>query len=476
MRLLHPMSCTAVWALLVSACVQPAGRPPELSGAPVCNILDYGAVADDRRADTAALQSAIDSCAGRRGRVIVPPGSFETGMLTLGSDMTLHLDSGALIQLVADIDLYPEIVVPRPDGDADRFRTAFYAPGATNLLITGSGVIDGNGPEFWDTDYYSSGLRRPTRPRPQPVFELSDCRHVSLTGITIRNLPAAAIRFHRCTDTRAADLTIQNDPRSPNTDGIQVRDSSDIVIERVRISTGDDAIVLKSDERAVENIKVRASVLESDDSGIRFGTGSAIGVRNSVFSDIEIRNSRYGIAIFQIDGGRHANNLFENISIRTGSRHVRDFAIFIDIDRRTADRELGEIDSLTFRNISIETDASILIAGNPLAPLGSLTFESIRIGLTDPLVEVGTTGSKPRGNVNIEPQPGSADYSNEPATVVIAHAGKLEISGMSFTDSGVSRPADLLLIAPSEVSLRDVEARSVGSFRATRIETRQKAD
>lgn len=469
---MRQMRYLAVSVILLGACTKPHPPATGLTTHDVCNVVAFGASPDDAVADTAALQAAIDACAGAGGRVVVPAGAFDTGMLTLGSDMILDLNEGAILRLIPDIALFPEIVVPRPGANADRFRTAFYAPGVTGLSIVGTGAIDGNGPDFWDDNYYQSGLRRPTLPRPQPVIEISDCKNVSVTGLTLRNLPAAALRLHRCTDTHVQDLTIWNDPRSPNTDGIQVRDSSNVLIEGVRISTGDDAIVLKSDERIVENVRVRSSVLESDDSGIRFGTGSAVGVRNSVFSDIEIRRSRYGIAIFMIDGGRHDNNLFENISISTGSRHARDYAVFVDIDRRTADRSLGEIDNLTFRNVSVTTDANILIAGSPESSLGTLNLSGVRMKLVSPLIDLERAASKPRGNINIESQAGSVDYSGELATVTIAHVQQLNVDGLVLDDAANSMRADVVLIDAHPSVWKGVESFTEGTPRKMRLNMR----
>ena len=57
------------------------------------NVLDFGAVGDGVTLDTAAIQAAIDACAG--GRVVFPGGHvFRSGRLTLHSDMELRFEAG----------------------------------------------------------------------------------------------------------------------------------------------------------------------------------------------------------------------------------------------------------------------------------------------------------------------------------------------------------------------------------------------
>ncbi|GIX18346.1 MAG: hypothetical protein KatS3mg120_0022 [Erythrobacter sp.] len=309
---------------------------------PVCDIRDHGAASGDGAHDTAAIQAAVDACAGTGGTVLVPAGEWSTGLVRLGSHMVLELAEGAVLALHPDIALFPAVEIAR-DADITPARAALLADGVSGLSITGAGRIEGNGDAFWDKDFYASGLARPTLPRPGPVIELANCRDTHVAGITLANMPAYALRFHRCERVSARGITIRNDPRSPNTDGIQIRDTSNAVISGVDIRTGDDAIVLKSGDRPVDNILVENSYLESDDAALKFGTGSRVGVTNSVFRNLTIAHSRYGIALFMIDGGTHRNNLFEDIAITTGGRHPRQFPIFIDIDRREADRKLGRI-------------------------------------------------------------------------------------------------------------------------------------
>ena len=413
-----------------------------------CPPQDVGGAPYDGGADTGAIQSAIDACEGRGGVVALSPGLWLTGGLRLGSDMTFRLEEGAVLQLIPDIALYPQI--NPPGGRVERYA-ALYAPSAHELTIEGPGRIDGAGPAFWDENFYELGIPRPTLPRPAPVIALAGCADVLVSDLTMENLPGYAISFDYCDSGAVYDVTIRNDLRSPNTDGVQIRNSRNIVIKRADIETGDDAIVLKSNGRAVENVLVEDSRLVSDDGALKFGTGSRYGVKNSTFRNNKILNSRYGVAIFAIDGGVHENNLFENIVIETGGRHRRTYPVFVDVDRREADRAWGGVDGLVFRDIDITTGGASLIAGNPKGVLRNLTLDRISVVRSEAVENLAQSGRKPRGNVTIVAQPDSLDYAREEADIVIAHARNVILNDLSLPACRVDIPREGVKLIDADI-------------------------
>ena len=71
------------------------------------NILDHGAVGDGKRLNTTAIEKAIQACADRGGgRVLFPQGEYLTGTLELLSNVTLHLEEGAVIKGSTNLDDY----------------------------------------------------------------------------------------------------------------------------------------------------------------------------------------------------------------------------------------------------------------------------------------------------------------------------------------------------------------------------------
>ena len=123
---------------------------PEVS-APVIpdyqvKLTDLGAVGDGITLNTEAFAKAIDALSKRGGgKLVVPQGVWHTGPIVLKSNIELNLKSGAVILFAADESLYPIIETSFEGLDTRRLQSPIYAKGATNIAITGKGVIDGNG-------------------------------------------------------------------------------------------------------------------------------------------------------------------------------------------------------------------------------------------------------------------------------------------------------------------------------------------
>jgi Glycosyl hydrolases family 28 len=408
------------------------------------NIRDYGAKGDGKTLDSRAIQSAIDRASEQGGGVIaVPAGRFLCGTLFLKTNIELHLSPGAVLlgsTNLADYDTtHPHLIL---------------AEQADNVAITGTGKIDGQGYCFYDTipAYWTA------KPRPQPWIKFDKCTRVRIHDIQLFDSPSHVLVLDQCDDVVVEGITIKCDPRSPNTDGIDVTDSRNVMIANCYLNAGDDLICLKSHERWVENITVTNCVLVSDDAAIKFGTGSHIGVRNSTFSNITIHGTRYGIALFMLDGGTHEHCLFENITIRNKSRWTNHYPIFVDIHKRKPDSKLGRIKDIQFRGISIQTDGNILVAGQPGYPLEDLTFEDITMTLTG-CTDLTKYGQKPRGNKTLLPIEGLMDYCRTPANFTFAH-----INGLRLDDIVLRKGRKVAACERSAFFIKDVENQDIGKL------------
>ena len=113
------------------------------------SLKDYGAVGTGDALCTEAFAKAIDDLYKKGGgHLIVPRGVWMTGPIVLRSNIDLHLEAGAVIQFAADESLYPIIQTSFEGLDTRRCQSPLSANGATNISITGHGVIDGNG-QYW---------------------------------------------------------------------------------------------------------------------------------------------------------------------------------------------------------------------------------------------------------------------------------------------------------------------------------------
>jgi len=214
----------------------------------IFNVRDYGAKGDRQTKDTEAFQKALDACAlygvtHSNGEVRVPKGNYLLGSVVLGPNTTIRLEPDAYITESPDLADYP-IIKARFEGEmTDCHRSLFYASHADHIAILGPGGI-----------YATSSLCFPSNrnPRAPCVFEPVDCFDVLVENFSLQyDEPASGqhadmwcIHPNFCNKFTARNLTIRS--QLANGDGLDIDSCSDVVIEGCDISTGDDAIALKS--------------------------------------------------------------------------------------------------------------------------------------------------------------------------------------------------------------------------------------
>ncbi len=232
--------------LAALALIAAAALAPQLHAAKTCDVRHFGAKGDGTTKDTAALQKAIDACAGASaaaaGTVKVPAGTYVTGPIELKSNLTFDLESGATLLGSPDRADFAPYTFAGKQTVAPLVRTA----NATNVTLTGGGIIDGNGHLWWEyvRGVKDSGVLGTDHPRPMGLL-LDHSHHITVTHITVQNSG-----FWQIVPYYSDDLHFSYDrvlaPKSPNTDGLDPFSSSNITIDHLYEAEGDDNIAIKS--------------------------------------------------------------------------------------------------------------------------------------------------------------------------------------------------------------------------------------
>ncbi|MEM8524958.1 MAG: glycosyl hydrolase family 28 protein [Bacteroidota bacterium] len=393
------------------------------------NILDYGADDSDKKLSTTAIQKTIDACAANNGgTVLIPSGQFLTGTLQVFSDIEFHLSAGAVLLGSTDLEDYNKM-----------HDQLIWGENLVNFSITGTGKINGQGESFFDKGELQDQNSWRALERPEPWIQFSNSQRIKIKDTQFVNSPAHVLVFDNCSEVFVDGISIRNDLRSPNTDGIDIKGGKDILISNCFIETGDDAICLKANQQSVENMVVTNCILASDDSAIKFGTGSRHRIRNCQFSNINIRDTRYGIALFMNQGGIYENCLFQNIMIETASRHVMEYPIFMDIDKRTSEFDLGKIQNISFKDIRIISRGQILIAGQKDAPIKDIDFDDVSLVLPN-LADPSKVQKKPRGNRKFKKVEGMMDLSGKSANFVFGYVEGLSLNKLKTTTQFDNHP------------------------------------
>ena len=306
---------------------------PSIPGRQV-SIADFGAVGDGVTLCTSAFEQAIASLDGKGGGIVnVPAGIWLTGPIGLRSHIELRLDRDAVIVFSTDQDLYPIIDTNFEGLDVRRCLSPIHAEGATDIAITGEGIIDGNGDawrevkrrkvgdDLWKSIlkkggvladdgsvwYPDEGYRKAratagslnypdqsldeqeikTFLRPVLV-SLRECERILLSGVTFQNSPCWNLHPLWCKDLTIRDITVRNPHYSANGDGIDIDACDGVFLTGSSFDVGDDAICIKSgkDEdgrrhaRVCRNLVITDCTVYHGHGGFVVGSEMSGGVEN----------------------------------------------------------------------------------------------------------------------------------------------------------------------------------------------------
>jgi polygalacturonase len=353
--------------------------------AAIYNVRDYGAKADKTTNDAAAIQAAMDACTrGGGGDVVVPSGDYLIGHLELRSNVTLVLQNGANLWASSEWKDYEKSA----HGKLDTYLIS--GNDLENVSLVGTGQIHGLGAaEMGRRSGYkpSEDLVR-TLPHRYGMIEMNRCRNVHIRDVTLRLSERFTVYLSRCEKVFIDGVTILNNYWRANTDGIDPSSCKDVFISNCYIVAGDDAICPKTEGGdPLDNLVVTNCILETVSSAIKLGTGSSGDYRNIQVSNCVIRNSTVGIGFYIKDGGTAEHCSFNNISIESTRQdtEVSDqmarnsiVPIYIDIEQRDPTKSrIGAVRDISFSNIQVTSDNSILLQGMPQSRLQNITLRNI---------------------------------------------------------------------------------------------------
>jgi len=226
-----------IFWLMISALAMSEERPS-------FSITEFGAVADDDKADTEALQKAIDKAAEVRGTVRVPAGRFILGNIRLRSGIRLVLEQGATLQGSTDWRDY---------GPGRWTDSLFLGEEITDLTIEGSGSIDGADCERPGGE---EGFRGPHGIR---LVRSSD---VTIRDVTLMRTGNYAIICWECKNVGVKGVKVRG-----GHDGVHAQACQNFEIVDCDFRTGDDCIAGCDNE----NFAVRGCQINSSCNGFRLG-------------------------------------------------------------------------------------------------------------------------------------------------------------------------------------------------------------
>src|SRR5688572_25607835 len=390
----------------------------------VYDVRAFGAAPDGKSKSTDAIRKAIAAASGAGGGTILFTGGvFLTGPIHLKSNITLHVDAGAVLRFSSDFDDYLPMVRSRWEGtEVMNFSPLIYGDNVDNVTITGRGLIDGGGEPWWDmfrkmqADYKRTGTypkdskwqkefarvnsdrtewpddRRMLEAgflRPQ-LIQMLNCRNLSITDVTLKNPPFWTINPVYCDGVTVRGVTIDNPDDSPNTDGINPESSRNVHISDSHINAGDDCITIKSGRdrqgrriaRPSENITITNCTMLHGHGGVVIGSEMSGGVRRVAISNCVFQGTDRGI---RIKTTRGRGGVVEDVRVSNiVMRDIKQEAITLNMFYTDVPPEPVSERTPRFRNIRISgvtahADQAGTLLGLEEARLDDVTLTDIDI-------------------------------------------------------------------------------------------------
>ncbi len=388
-------------------------------------VTDFGAVADAKTLNTAAIQKAIDAAAAAGGgTVVIPAGKFLSGSIFLKPGVELWLDEGAVLFGSNNIEDYPKRET-RIEGHFEPWRMALVnAQQLDHVRIGGKGRLDGNGVKFWEAFWQ----RRRENPRctnleverPRLMF-IDRCTDVRLEGLALQDSGFWNLHVYRCRDVtiEGVRITIPSATgtlRGPSTDGMDIDSSQHVTIRRCYISCNDDNIALKgskgplagqdTDSPPVENILVEDTEV-GDGNGLITCGSEATTVRNVTVRNCTISGRATMLTLkLRPDTPQHYEHItMDGITLAGEGRvlNVAPWTQFFDLKGHPPPSR--QVNDITLRNIRGKFRTLGTLRGNRGDVIRDFTLENLDLALDDEKFALGPTENLVLKNVRVNKRP-----------------------------------------------------------------------
>ncbi len=415
------------------------------------NIKDYGAIGDGKNDDAIAIQKTIDACnAAGGGRVIVPSGYvFLSGPFDLKSNIEFYIEANATVKANPLETVYTKSAFRENKGEGTIW---IGGENLQNVTICGSGVLDGNGISFMGAELEDSYELKPFNiidPRPH-LLTIVGGKNIRIRDLTIRNSAYWTVHLIGCDDVAISDITLLNNLKVRNSDGIDLDHSKNIRITNCYIESGDDCICIKNrreyEEFGVcENIAISNCTMRSRSCAIKIGSENMDSIRHVIFNNCIIKKSNRGVGIQNRDEGTVSDVIFSNILIE--SQLYSDVwwgkaePIYVTAYRRAKtnhkdgnwrfpkgamEGKVGTVSNVYFSNIKCISENGVYISGETKDKVSGIYFDEVEIRINKiTAIEGGVYDRRPCNMEGLVKENTSGFY--------IDHAEKINIRNSSVS-------------------------------------------
>jgi polygalacturonase len=351
-------------------------------------ITDYGASPSslDNSVAINATITAANTAGG--GTVVIPANTFLSGPITMKSNVNIYISAGAILQLMpyGNGNGLPAGSYPN-NGTADTYNNFIYGQNLTNIEISGTGTIEGNGSAWWTAYTANNAISRPC------VIRFKACHTVLIKDITLQNAPNVHLTLGQSGsgtgDNGTIDhVTITAPSTAPNTDAVDTWYWNGIDIINCNFAVGDDNVAMNTNS---SNVTIK-------DCTFGTGHGVSVGSYTSNVNNISVDNCTFtgttnGIRLKSntTRGGNETTFSYSNITMKnvTNPFYITCWypkeptAAPSTLVPGTVISTTPAFKNITFKNITVTNSSNAgIIYGLPELYINNVVFDNVKIAAT----------------------------------------------------------------------------------------------
>ncbi|KAL5826754.1 hypothetical protein ACOSQ3_018595 [Xanthoceras sorbifolium] len=378
----------------------------ERGGKVLVNVDSFGAVGDGVSDDTQAFVNAWSTaCSTAKSVFLVPPGRCYLVNAT-------RFKGPCADKLVIQID--GTIVAPDEPNNWDPKlpRNWLDFSKLNGVLFQGHGIIDGSGSKWWASSC-KKNKSNPCRGAPT-ALTIDSSSAVKVKGLTIQNSQQMNFVISRSQSVRVSEVLVSAPGDSPNTDGIHITDSTNVVLQDTKIGTGDDCVSIVNGS---SNIKMKR-IFCGPGHGISIGSlgkDNSIGIVTKVVLDTAfLSETTNGLRIKTWQGGSgYVRGVrFENVRMENVANPIIIDQFYCDSPKTCQNQTSAvNISQIMYRNISGTTKSSkaMKFACSDTVPCSNIVLSNVNLEKKDGTVETYCNSAQGFGYGVVHP---SADCLN----------------------------------------------------------------
>ncbi|OMP05464.1 Glycoside hydrolase, family 28 [Corchorus capsularis] len=334
----------------------------------VISVDEFGAKADGTPDNEAFEKAWEEACSSDEGVAVVVP-----------EQKTYRLKpirfNGPCKSSIS-IEIYGTIEASDDPSDYDQdLKHWIVFDKVENLLVEGGGTLKGNGKIWWDNS---------CKKNKDKALTFNENKNLVVNDLKIQDSQKMHLSFDSCENVQAYNLVVTAPEDSPNTDGIHITGTKNILVADTTVGTGDDCVSIVSGS---ENVQIR-NIVCGPGHGISIGSlgkgNSEAHVSKVIVDGATISETTNGLRIKTWQGGSGSAEdiIFQNVQMNDVKNPIIIDQNYCDQDSPCEEQDSAvQVKNVAYKNIfgTSKTKVAIMFDCSKSHPCEGITMENVKL-------------------------------------------------------------------------------------------------